>query len=210
MTRPRLSGLYAITPDEPSTEVLLEKVRRAIAGGARAVQYRNKAVDPVTRLLQAEALASLTRTQDVLFIVNDSVELALAVGADGVHLGKDDDTIVSARAVLGNKIVGVSCYADLDRARSAQRGCADYVAFGAAFPSPTKPNAVHAPIPLYLQAMRELSLPIVAIGGITVDNAHALVDTGVDAIAMVSGLFDADDVTATAAYFSELFRKARQ
>jgi thiamine-phosphate pyrophosphorylase len=210
MTRPRLSGLYAITPDEPSIEALTEKVRHAIIGGARAVQYRNKAADPVTRLLQAEALVSLTRTQGVLFIVNDSVELALAVGADGVHLGKDDGGIESARTAIGDKLVGVSCYDDLGLARSAQRSGADYVAFGAAFPSPTKPDAVHAPIPLYRQAMRELSLPIVAIGGINADNARTLVAAGVDAIAVVSGLFDTDDITATAAYFSDLFRKARQ
>jgi thiamine-phosphate pyrophosphorylase len=208
VTRTRLSGLYTITPDESSTEVLMEKVRQAIAGGAQAIQYRNKTADQVTRLWQADALASLTRVQGVLFIVNDSVELARAVSADGVHLGKDDGDIAAARATLGDKLIGVSCYDNLERARAAERAGADYVAFGAAFLSSTKPDAVHAPIPLYQQAIRELSLPIVAIGGINAENACTLLNAGVDAIAVVSGLFDADDITARAAYFSDLFRKA--
>jgi thiamine-phosphate pyrophosphorylase len=205
----RISGLYAVTPDEPSTELLLEKVRQAIVGGARIIQYRNKSADQVTRLWQADALAALTRSQDVVFIVNDSIELARATNADGVHLGKDDGDVAAFRAVLPDKLIGVSCYAELDRAIAAEKAGADYVAFGAAFPSSTKPDAVRAPLELYRQAARRLSIPVVAIGGINVHNAKELIDAGVDAVAILSGLFDADDIRANAECISGFFRKTR-
>src|SRR5262245_41836 len=117
----KISGLYAITPEESSTELLLEKVREAIAGGARIVQYRNKCGDEVTRLWQVDALAALARSQDALLIVNDSIELARATNADGVHIGKDDGDVATTRALLPEKLIGVSCYADLNRAISAEK-----------------------------------------------------------------------------------------
>lgn len=207
--RARLAGLYAITPDALSTELLLEKVRLAIDGGARVVQYRNKTADQVTRLWQADALASMLKARDVLFIVNDSVELARAVKADGVHLGQADGDIATARAALPDKLIGVSCYNDLDRAIAAEKAGADYVAFGAAFPSATKPHAVRVPLALYREAARKLTIPVVAIGGINLHNAREMVDAGVAAIAVVSALFDADDIAATARHFSDLFQKTK-
>ncbi|HVK54098.1 MAG TPA: thiamine phosphate synthase [Burkholderiales bacterium] len=210
MNQKSINGLYAITPEEPSAELLLEKVRQAIAGGARTLQYRNKSADQVTRLWQAEALAAFAKSKDVVFIVNDSVELARVTDADGIHLGKEDSDVASAREALGDKLIGVSCYNDLDRAIEAEKAGADYVAFGAAFPSATKPNAVHAPLDLYRQAMRKLSIPVVAIGGITPNNAKALIDAGVDAVAVISDLFEANDIRARAELFSRLFHKTTQ
>jgi thiamine-phosphate pyrophosphorylase len=210
MNQKSINGLYAITPDEPSAELLLEKVRQAIAGGARTIQYRNKFADQVTRLWQAEALAAFTKSRDVVFIVNDSVELARVTDADGIHLGKEDSDVATAREALGDKLIGVSCYNDLDRAIEAEKAGADYVAFGSAFPSATKPNAVHAPLDLYRQAMRKLSIPVVAIGGVTPNNAKALIDAGVDAVAVISDLFEANDIRARAELFSRLFHKTTQ
>lgn len=210
MNQKSINGLYAITPEEPSAELLLEKVRQAIAGGARTIQYRNKLADQVTRLWQAEALAAFAKSKDVVFIINDSVELARVTDADGIHLGKEDSDVASAREALGDKLIGVSCYNDLDRAIEAEKAGADYVAFGAAFPSATKPNAVHAPLELYQLAMRKLSIPVVAIGGITPNNAKALIDAGVDAVAVISNLFDANDIRARAESFSRLFYKTTQ
>ena len=210
MTKTKVAGLYAIAPEALSTEMLMEKVRLALDGGARVIQYRNKTADQVTSLWQADGLASLLKAKDVLFIVNDSVDLARAVGADGVHLGHADGDIAAARKALPNKLIGVSCYNDLERAIAAEAAGADYVAFGAAFPSTTKPGAVHAPLALYREAVRRLAIPVVAVGGINVHNAHGLVDAGVAAIAVVSALFDADDIAATASFFSDLFEKAKQ
>jgi thiamine-phosphate pyrophosphorylase len=203
----KIRGLYAITPEESSTERLLEKVREALEGGARILQYRNKESDQVYRLWQADALASLARAREAIFIVNDSIELALATRADGVHLGKEDGSVAAARKALPDKIIGVSCYNDLNRAIEAQEEGADYVAFGSAFLSSTKPDAVHASFALYQNAIHRLSIPVVAIGGITMENAKKLVTSGVDAIAVISGLFDTDNVRFAAEYFSGLFHK---
>lgn len=202
-------GLYAVTPDGLTTEMLLEKVGRAIAGGAGIVQYRNKSLPPGERLLQAAALAALVRKQHALFIVNDSMELALQTDADGVHLGRDDGDVAAARSRLPNRLIGVSCYDSLERADAAVAAGADYVAFGAAYPSASKPGAVRAPLPLYREARRRLPVPIVAIGGIDPANAGALIEAGVDAVAVISALFDADDITATARSFAGLFQQAR-
>lgn len=206
-TKAQISGLYAVTPDEELTESLLEKVRLAISGGAKIVQYRNKGENEVTKLWQASALASMTKSHDVTFIVNDSVALARSANADGVHLGKGDVDIATARKALPNKLIGVSCYNDIDLAVAAEKAGADYVAFGAAFTSTTKPDAVYAALDLYKAAKQTLSIPVVAIGGITITNAHTLVQAGVDAIAMISGLFDTPDIRTTAEYFSNLFKK---
>lgn len=205
----RIHGLYAITPDEQSTERLLESVRLAIEGGASVVQYRNKQADQVGRLWQAQSLRSLTRAHDVRFIVNDSVELARTVEADGVHLGGADGDIAAARALMPGKLIGASCYNNLQSALAAQAAGADYVAFGAAFPSPTKPQAVHARLSLFRQAKQSLRIPVVAIGGITVQNASALIEAGVDALAVITALFAAEDIKAAAQAFARLFQESR-
>ena len=201
-------GLYAITPEEPDTEQLCRMVRAALAGGAAVVQYRNKGAEARQRRAQAGALAELCRAQGAPLIVNDDIELAREVGAQGVHLGGDDGDLAAARARLGPAmLLGASCYDRLDLAIAARAAGADYVAFGSVFPSPTKPAAVRAPLALFGEARRTVRLPLVAIGGITVENAGAVISAGADALAVISALFDAPDVTARARAFKRLFER---
>jgi len=201
-----ISGLYAVTPDDADTPRLTARAEAALAGGARLLQYRNKAASPATRLAQARALAALCRRFRVPLIINDHLELALAVGADGLHLGAEDGSLAAARARLGpGKILGASCYDRLALALEAEGRGADYVAFGSFFPSGVKPGAVRAPLELLRDAKRRLPLPVVAIGGITPENAPQLIAAGADGIAVISALFEADDVAAAARRFSALF-----
>jgi len=201
-------GLYAITPEEPDTEKLCGLVRAALAGGAAVVQYRNKGAAARRRREQAGALAELCRGQGAPFIVNDDIELAREVGAQGAHLGGEDGDLAAARARLGpGMLLGASCYDRLDLAVAAKAAGADYVAFGSVFPSPTKPAAVRAPLALFFEARRTVRLPLVAIGGITVENAAAVISAGADALAVISALFDAPDVTARARAFKRLFER---
>ncbi len=202
-------GLYALTPDEADTPALVAKVRAAIAGGAAAVQYRNKPAPAGLRSEQALALAALCRTAGVPLLVNDDIELALAVDAAGVHLGRDDGDLAAGRRRLGpGRLLGASCYDRLELAERAVAAGADYVAFGSMFASPTKPAAVRAPLAL-LGAARRFGVPVVAIGGITLDNAADAIAAGADALAVITALFDAGDVAARARAFNDLFtRKA--
>ncbi|CAG0940042.1 thiamine-phosphate pyrophosphorylase [Gallionellaceae bacterium] len=201
-----IKGVYAITPDCADTADLLCRSRLALAGGARVLQYRNKSANAVLRLIQATALRQLTREFAVPLIVNDDVNLAAQVDADGVHLGATDGTLNAAHAVLGKrKIIGISCYNRLALAREAADAGADYVAFGAFFPSSTKPAAMRADVELLQQARSELTVPLVAIGGITAQNGATLVRAGADALAVISGLFDTADIAASAQEFSGLF-----
>lgn len=204
-------GLYAVTPDEPDTARLVRLVEAALAGGAVAVQYRQKAAAAPIRREQAAALAARCRAARVPLIVNDDPVLAAEIGADGVHLGRDDGDLAAARRLLGpGRLIGASCYNRLDLAWRACAAGADYVAFGAAFDSPTKPAAVRAPLELYGEARRSLEIPIVAIGGITVANAPLLLAAGVDAVAVISALFAADDVAGRAREFQDLFLSTEQ
>lgn len=207
-TRPKavIRGLYAITPEQPDTQLLLEQVRAALAGGASVLQYRSKSQDVALLHEQASELLALCHEFRVPLIVNDSLRLADLSGADGLHLGREDDSLRQARIVLGaEKVIGVSCYDSLDLALEAQAGGADYVAFGSFFPSLTKPHAVAAPLSLLGEARRQLDIPLVAIGGITVANAPALIEAGADAVAVISGLFDAPDIRLAAQQYSQLF-----
>ncbi|OGS91410.1 MAG: thiamine-phosphate diphosphorylase [Gallionellales bacterium GWA2_60_18] len=204
-----IRGLYAITPEEADTAALLRKVRSALRGGARVVQYRNKRADAALRREQAGALRALTREFGALFIVNDDARLAAEADADGVHLGGEDGSVAAARALLGSaSIIGVSCYNRAPLGSEAVRQGADYVAFGAFFPSGVKPGAVKAELPLLQAARRELQVPVVAIGGITPHNGAALVGAGADALAVISALWDAPDIEQAARDFSNLFSKA--
>ncbi|MGE5616942.1 MAG: thiamine phosphate synthase [Bacillota bacterium] len=203
-SRWRLRGLYAITPEEGETDRLLERVAACLSGGAGALQYRAKSSTASSRLAQARALAALCRSHAVPFIVNDSLELALEIGADGLHLGRDDGDVAEARKRFAG-LLGVSCYDELERARAAVAAGADYVAFGSVFASATKPAAVHAPLALLREAKRTLGRPIVAIGGITARNARAAIDAGADMVAVISAVFDAPDVGAAARRIARLF-----
>jgi thiamine-phosphate pyrophosphorylase len=198
-----MRGLYAITPDLADTGALLARVEQALKAGVALLQYRNKTLSRDQRLLQARELALLARGYGVPLIVNDELEIALAVSASGVHLGKDDGDLAAARARLPGKILGASCYADLEKARAAVRAGADYVAFGSVFPSPTKPGAVRAPLSLFGAS---LGVPLCAIGGITLENAPALVAAGASLLAVISDLFDAPDIGARATQYRRLFQ----
>jgi thiamine-phosphate pyrophosphorylase len=202
-----LRGLYAITDsDLIHGDQLVDWVGRAIAGGATLIQYRDKSTDAGRRRWEATDLQRLCRSLRVPLIINDDIELAKAVGADGVHLGQADASIEQARAVLGAQaIIGITCHNDLGLARAASAAGADYVAFGSFFPSPTKPDAVRCDIALLTQARRELHIPIVAIGGITPGNAPALLAAGADLLAVIHGVFGRPDVTAAARAYAGLF-----
>ena len=204
----RVRRLYAVTPDEPDTEVLARKVRQALAGGARIVQYRSKSGNRALRREQGAVLLALCHAVDASLIVNDDLDLALAIGADGLHLGREDIPIGDARARLGDgMLLGASCYDRLELALAARDAGADYVAFGSAFPSATKPGAPRASSALYREAKARLNSPVVAIGGITLENAQTPIAAGVDAVAVISALFDAPDIAAAARGFDRLFDK---
>jgi thiamine-phosphate pyrophosphorylase len=198
-------GLYAVT-DGRGGDALLNFVAALLGGGAALLQYRAKGVPTGRRREESTALLALCRGHGVPLIVNDDLSLALAIGADGVHLGRDDATLTEARAALGARaIIGVSCYADLELARAAAAGGADYIAFGSLFPSTTKPEAVPAPLALLGQARREFSLPVCGIGGITLDNAGAVVAAGGDLLAVIGDLAEAADPESRAAAYRALF-----
>jgi thiamine-phosphate pyrophosphorylase len=196
-----LRGLYAVTPALADGEQLLRKVALALQGGIALLQYRHK---DRQNLYQARELATLCRRSRVPFIVNDDIELALACGADGAHVGRDDGDPESCRKKMRGKLLGVSCYDSLDRARGAVAAGADYVAFGSVFASSTKPSVVRAPLALFGEA-RSLGVPLVAIGGITLENAPQLLAAGADCLAVVSDLFDAPDVAGRARAYGKLF-----
>lgn len=199
-------GVYAITPETADTERLLAQVEAALAGGVAAVQYRDKSADVARRHEQASELVALCRRFGVPLIVNDDLRLADLVDADGVHLGRDDGSLREARIILGrDKFVGASCYQNFELALAAQAAGADYVAFGSFFPSPTKPAAPRASLDLLREAAPKIHVPLVAIGGITPENAPQLLDAGADCIAVLSALFDAPDVRAAARDLNRLF-----
>jgi len=188
----RIAGLYALTPERDDTAALVGLVAAALDGGAAAVQYRSKSHDPFLREAQARALARVLAARGGIYIVNDDPALAQAVDADGVHIGIDDGSIAAARAAMGpDRLVGVSCYDDLARARRAVAEGADYIAFGSFHPSATKPAARRADLDL-LRHARGLGVPVVAIGGITAANAGDLFTAGADAVAVISDVFARD------------------
>lgn len=205
-----LRGLYAIT-DGRALPALLTAVQAAIRGGARVIQYRDKTRDGPRRQTEARALLELCRGHGVPLIINDDVELAAALAADGVHLGRVDGDIAAARVRLGPRaIIGASCYDSLSRAIAAAQAGADYVAFGSFFPSLSKPAAPRAPLELLGQARQQLGVPVCAIGGITPENGATLLAAGADMLAVISGLFAANDVLNTARAYAGLFARPLQ
>lgn len=203
-----IRGLYAITPEIADTPRLLNQVQQAIDGGVTVLQYRAKTLAPALRETQAQALALLCKRQGVRLIINDDMALAHTCNAAGVHLGRDeiamwDKEFTDSKHPL---LVGVSCYDSLELALDAQRAGASYVAFGSFFPSRTKPHAVRATLPLLREARRQLEIPIVAIGGIGMDQVDALIEAGADAVAVISALFEAPDISETARQFNHHFQ----
>jgi len=193
----KLRGLYAITPEASDLE---RKVRLALEGGLALLQYRSKAPDRA----QAAAIVRMAHDYDVPVIVNDDVELALELDAAGAHLGRHDGDLRAARKRLGARILGASCYHQLERAHDAVQAGADYIAFGSVFASPTKPGAVRAPLALFRDA-KALGVPLAAIGGITLENGPQLIAAGADLLAVITDLFDAPDIRARARAYGKLF-----
>lgn len=209
------TGLYGVTPDWSDADRLEAAVRDAIAGGMTSLQLRHKTATPDQREALARRLLPLCREHQVPLIINDDWRLAMAIGADGVHLGKDDDDPAHVRQHLGaDVLIGVSCYSDLDRAARLLDLGVDYVAFGAMFASGTKPQAPGASLEVIKQARalvqeRAPTAAVVAIGGITVDNAPSVLAAGADTLAVVGGLFMTQNITATARAFQALMNPSR-
>ncbi len=204
------SGLYAITPDIADTNLLLSKVEAALQGGINMLQYRNKTANHKLQTQQARQLLPMCRHYNVPLIINDSVKLCLTLDADGVHLGADDGNLSEVRARIGkDKILGASCYNRFDLALEAEKQGASYVAFGACYSSSTKPNAPMAGLDLFTRAKTELAVPCVAIGGIALENAAKLIESGADAVAVISALFNAADIAKTSQQFIQLIQAAK-
>jgi thiamine-phosphate pyrophosphorylase len=201
-------GLYAVTPTDLAGRALLDATREIIAGGAVMVQYRAKGKASEN---DAEALQRLCAELRTPLIINDDPALAAGIGAAGVHIGRDDTRIAVARERVGpGRLVGVSCYDSLERAREAIAQGADYVAFGRFFPSRSKPGAVQAPMSLLDRARAEIAKPIVAIGGITPENGAGLIAAGADLLAVIDGVYGAPNRQEAARRYADLFDTTTQ
>ncbi len=196
MSHDKIKGLYAITDPLLIKDALLyDAVSQAIDGGISVLQYRNKIASYDLQLQQASLLKDLCQKNQITFIINDHIDLAKQVSADGVHLGKSDQNIVLAREELGkNAIIGLSCYNCLDKAIEAQQQGVDYIAFGRFFPSKTKPDAVQADLQLLLKAKQKIHLPIVAIGGVSKNNVALLTHNGANSVAVINAIFAQENI----------------
>jgi len=209
-----LHGLYALTPDDNLLPRLSALVESALKGGVKWVQYRNKIAPAPLRRAQAAELLRICRAHGAKLIINDDIWLAVEIGADGAHIGRDDipgGGLQTARDALGPKrILGVSCYDDLARAEVAVDAGADYIGIGSVFASATKPQATRASLDVLGEAKQRFKVPVVAIGGITTKNVQQVIDKGADMVAVLSDLFDAMDIQKQAEKFQKLFREARK
>ena len=204
----KLKGLYAITDENLiAEEAFSEAIESALLGGARIIQYRDKSANQKKRLHQATVLRALCTQYQATCIINDDIDLAKTVNADGIHLGKDDTELSYARQVLGNDaIIGISCYNDIELALAAEKNSADYIAFGTMFSSTTKPDAVIATPAIISLAKQKVNIPVCAIGGITEDNIQQLIRHHTDMAAVISSLFAASDIENTANTLSQHFK----
>lgn len=201
-----MRGLYLVTPNWNDTERLLACTARALEAGAALVQYRHKDATPALRVEQASALLALCRRHGAPLVINDHVALCEQIDADGVHVGGTDDPAETVRRKLGkDKIVGASCYGQMELARAAQRSGASYVAFGGFYPSVVKVYPVNTAQEIVTQAKTELSVPVVVIGGMTAPLAAPLVARGADLVAAISSVYLAADAGAAAREFAALF-----
>ena len=201
-----MRGLYAITDcDNLSGDSLFSKTEEILRAGVAVLQYRDKSGDCVKRKHEATELRQLCREQDCLFIINDDVQLAKSTASDGVHLGQDDSDCKTARNMLGPEaIIGVSCYNSLRMALAAAADGANYIAFGSFFPSSSKQDTVTAEPAIIRQAKAEISLPVAAIGGITLTNCRTLIEHGADMLAVISSIYQAEDTYLTIREFNRL------
>lgn len=198
--------MYAITPELENTSDLLDKTRQVLEGGAQFIQYRNKSANRILLREQAGLLLQLCREYTIPLIINDYLDLTIEIGADGLHVGQHDAAIAKARNQLGdNKIIGASCYNNLGLSLQAEKEGADYVAFGAFFPSLTKPNTVSVTMNFIAEAKNKITAPIVGIGGIRLTNAKKVIQSGCVAIAVCNDLFQSGNIKAKAAQYAQLF-----
>lgn len=207
MTHAHLRGLYVISDANLIAEsTFSQTIECALLGGAKIIQYRDKSNNTEKRRRQTQEIKLLCETYDAVFIINDDIELAKEVNANGVHLGSNDADYATARTILGdNKIIGISCYNQFELAQQAQQQGADYIALGRFFSSSTKPNAAAAPIELLTHAKQKLNIPVCAIGGITVNNSAELIAAGVDMLAVINAVFSSNEVQSTCQKFSSFF-----
>lgn len=190
----------------PDSDCMFKSIERSLEGGTTVIQYRDKSTDQAKRLKQACSLKQLCDRYNAALLINDDIQLAKQCDAAGVHLGQSDGSVTEARKILGTEaIIGVTCHDSLELAVQAHSESADYVAFGAFFPSKTKPDAKPAPIELIARVKSKVNLPIVAIGGITIDNAQQIITAGADMVAVIHALYAQDDIRKTAQNFHQLF-----
>jgi len=198
-----IKGLYAITAEEKDSFLLSSQVESCIKGGARLIQYRSKKLSKIEQGKQARKIKIVCDHYKVPLIINDDIELCRILDADGVHLGENDDSLEKARLVLGpSKIIGVSCYNSIDRVKKAVDNGTTYIALGACFPTTTKPNAPIASSDLIALVLEKFKIPIVAIGGINLENIELLTNKGISCIAVINSLFKEKDIEGTARQFS--------
>lgn len=201
-----MKGLYLVTPDWDETDRMLEVTEKALAAGAAIVQYRHKTASTALRAEQATALLALCRRHAVPMIINDHLDLCMQIDADGAHVGGTDSPVAAARTQLGaSKIVGASCYGDLQLARDAAAAGASYVAFGGFYPSRVKKYEVSTPVDIVSRAKRELALPVCVIGGMTPDNSLPLVNEGADMVAAISSVYQSEQPEVSVRDFARLF-----
>ena len=205
-----IKGLYAVTPEEKDLFVLSSQVESCIKGGARLIQYRSKTLSKIEQNKQARKIKIVCDYYKVPLIINDDIELCRILDADGVHLGEDDDSLEKARLILGpSKIIGVSCYNSIDRVKIAVDKRATYIALGACFPTTTKPYAPKASLDLIALVVKNFKIPVVAIGGINLENIELLINEGVNCIAVINSLFKVNDIEGTARQFSSLLNEEK-
>jgi thiamine-phosphate pyrophosphorylase len=205
--RPLGQGIYLIVdPGGRSRSWLINELEAVIRAGAGLVQLRDKSPWNSESRDFAEQILEICRETRVPLIVNDDPARAQALGADGVHLGREDPGVGSARARLGDQaIIGVSAYADPERGRAAAREGADYVAFGSLYASPTKPQAARFPLECLREARQSIDIPLCAIGGIRPDNARPVIEAGADWLAVISGVWDAANPVQAMRDFAHAF-----
>ena len=202
-------GIYLVTEHErlPFAR-LLSITESLLPKGIAALQYRNKQADSAQKRIEARQLQTLCKTWKVPFIINDDISLAIELQADGVHLGRDDGSCSEARKRLGpNMLMGISCNNDINRANQAVQDGADYIAFGAMFPTSSKTNTVQATPDLIRQAKQRYTIPIVAIGGITPENCGPVINAGADLLAVISSVYLASDPAQVIDNFNKLMAK---
>lgn len=201
-----MKGLYLVTPDWGDTDALIKVTETALSVGVGLLQYRHKTANGELRLEQASALLKLCRQHNVPFIVNDHIDLCIALDADGIHVGGTDASVAVVRTLIGkDKILGASCYGDFALAEQAQIAGASYVAFGGFYPSRVKKYEVSTPASIVSKAKSQLTLPVCAIGGMTPENAKPLVKEGADMVAAISSVYSADDISIAVKEFAALF-----